>query len=162
MTIDDKLRDEKLQYDIYKEAAKVSVLSSAKNDKYDHLKDEEILPSNQRQIIKQTKFTCSRLGKPFGKNKEKWLKIKKKNKRTTKQSWEKVFRHKSKTNYLFFSKGFLNEDAKYELNKVVELEIKSREITWFIKKLIKNNKSYDFQNFKTIRSFGRKLWFINT
>ena len=78
MTIDDKLRDEKLQYDIYKEAAKVSVLSSAKNDKYDHLKDEEILPSNQRQIIKQTKFTCSRLGKPFGKNKEKWLKIKKK------------------------------------------------------------------------------------
>ena len=129
MTIDDKLRDEKLQYDIYKEAAKVSVLSSAKNDKYDHLKDEEILPSNQRQIIKQTKFTCSRLGKPFGKNKEKWLKIKKKNKRTTKQSWEKVFRHKSKTNYLLFSKGFLNEDAKYELNKVVELEIKSREIT---------------------------------
>ena len=78
MTINDKIRDEKLQYDIYKEAAKVSVLSSAKNDKYDHLKDEEILPSNQRQIIKQTKFTCSRLGKPFGKNKEKWLKIKKK------------------------------------------------------------------------------------
>ena len=71
MTINDKIRDEKLQYDIYKEAAKVSVLSSAKNDKYDHLKGEEILSSNQRQIVKQTKFTCSWLGTPFGKKQRK-------------------------------------------------------------------------------------------
>ena len=59
----------------------------------------------------------------------------KKNKGTTKQSWEKVFRYKSKTNCLFVSKGFLNEDAKCKLNKVVELKIKSREITY--KKLYK-------------------------
>ena len=33
MTIDDKIRDEKLQYDINREAAKLSALSSGKIDK---------------------------------------------------------------------------------------------------------------------------------
>ena len=51
MTIDDKIRDEKLQYDINWEAGKLSALSSGKIDKYEYLTGEEILPSNQRQII---------------------------------------------------------------------------------------------------------------
>ena len=51
MTIDDKIRDEKLQYDINREAGKLSALSSGKIDKYEYLTGEEILPSNQIQII---------------------------------------------------------------------------------------------------------------
>ena len=47
MTIDDKIRDEKLQYDINIEAAKISVLSYGKIDKYEYLLDKEMLPSNQ-------------------------------------------------------------------------------------------------------------------
>ena len=56
MTIDDKIRDEKLQYDINREAAKISALSSGKIDKYEYITDEEILLSNRRQIIEQAKF----------------------------------------------------------------------------------------------------------
>ena len=67
MTIEDQIRDEKLQYDINREAAKVSALSSGKIDKYEYLTGEEILPSNQQQIIEQAKFTYSPLGKPFEK-----------------------------------------------------------------------------------------------
>ena len=37
MTIDDKIKDKKLQYDIYREAAKISALSSGKIDKYEYL-----------------------------------------------------------------------------------------------------------------------------
>ena len=37
MTIDDKIKDEKLQYDINREAAKISALSSGKIDKYDFI-----------------------------------------------------------------------------------------------------------------------------
>ena len=37
MTIDDKIRDEKLQFDINREAAKISELSSGKIDKYEYL-----------------------------------------------------------------------------------------------------------------------------
>ena len=51
MTIEDQIKDEKLQYDINREAAKISALSSGKIDKYECLTGEEILPSNQQQII---------------------------------------------------------------------------------------------------------------
>ena len=67
MTVEDQIRDEKLQYDINKEAAKISALSSGKIHKYEYLTGEEILPSNQPQIIEQAKFTCSPLGKAFEK-----------------------------------------------------------------------------------------------
>ena len=67
MTIEDQIKDEKLQYDIKREAAKISVLSSGKIDKYEYLTGEEILPSNQQQIIEQAKFTDSPLGKAFKK-----------------------------------------------------------------------------------------------
>ena len=50
MAIDDQIKDEKMQYDINREAAKIS-----------------LLPSNQKQIIEQAKFTYSPLGKAFEK-----------------------------------------------------------------------------------------------
>ena len=40
MTIDDQVRDEKLQYDINREAAKILVLSSGKINKYEYLTSE--------------------------------------------------------------------------------------------------------------------------
>ena len=67
MTIDGQIEDRKLQYDINREAAKISALSSGKIDKYEYLTGEEILPSNQKQIIEQAKFTYSPLGKAFEK-----------------------------------------------------------------------------------------------
>ena len=65
MTIEDQIKYEKIQYDIDREAAKISVLSSGKTDKYEYLTGEEILPSTQQQIIEQAKFTYSLLGKAF-------------------------------------------------------------------------------------------------
>ena len=67
MTIEDQIKDEKLQYDINREAAKISALSSGKIDKYENLTGEEILPPNQQQIIEQAKFSYSPLGKAFEK-----------------------------------------------------------------------------------------------
>ena len=66
-TINDQIRDEKQQYDINREAAKLSALSSGKIRKYEYLTVEDILPSNQQQIIEQAKFTYSPLGKDFEK-----------------------------------------------------------------------------------------------
>ena len=67
MTINDQIRNEKLQYDINKEAAKISALLSGKIHKYEYLTGEDILPSNQHQIIEQARFTYSPLGKAFEK-----------------------------------------------------------------------------------------------
>ena len=69
MTINDEIRDEKLQCDIKREAAKTSVLSSGKIDKYEYLTGEDILPSNQQQLIEQARFIYFPLGKALEKNK---------------------------------------------------------------------------------------------
>ena len=57
IAIDDKINNEKLQYDINREGAKISALSSGKINKYEYLTGEKILPSDQSRIIKQVKFT---------------------------------------------------------------------------------------------------------
>ena len=71
MTIDDKIRDEKMQYSINREAVKISVLSSGKIDKYEYLTGEELLPADQNRVIEEAKFTYSPLGRAF----EKQMKI---------------------------------------------------------------------------------------
>ena len=63
MAINDQIRDEKIQYNINRKAAEIS----GKINKYEYLTGEEILPSNQQQIIEQARFTYSPLGKAFGK-----------------------------------------------------------------------------------------------
>ena len=67
MTIDDQIRDEKLQYDINRKAAEILALSPGKIDMYEYLTGKDIFPSNQKQIIEQAKFTYSPLGKAFEK-----------------------------------------------------------------------------------------------
>ena len=70
MTIQDQIRDEKLQYDIHREATKISTLSSGKINKYEYLTGEEILPSNLLILLWEELL----------KNKQRQLKIKGKNK----------------------------------------------------------------------------------
>ena len=70
MTINDQIRDEKLQYDVNREAAIISALLSGKIHEYEYLPGEDILPSNQQQIIEQARFTYSPLGKAFEKQTE--------------------------------------------------------------------------------------------
>ena len=59
MTIDDKVIDEKMQYDINR--AKISALSLKL------INMNNILPLDQNRIIEQAKFTFSPLGKVFEK-----------------------------------------------------------------------------------------------
>ena len=102
MTIDDKIKDEKLQYNI-REAAKTSALLWGKIDKYENLTGKEILPPDQSRVIEEAKFTYSPLGK--AKNK---LKIWK----TNKSSW----RSRNKTTWSF--KNFkIRRELKSRFNR---------------------------------------------
>ena len=68
MKIDDQSKDEKFQYDINREAPKISALLSGKIGKYEYLTGEEIILFNQNQVIEQAKqATYSPLGKAFKK-----------------------------------------------------------------------------------------------
>ena len=67
MTVNDKIKDEKLQYDINRGTAQISALSSDKIDKFEYHAGEEICSFSERKIIEQAKFTYSSLGKTFKK-----------------------------------------------------------------------------------------------
>ena len=152
MTIEDQIKDEKLQYDVNREAAKISALSSGKIDKYEYLTGEEMLPSNQQQIIQQAKFTYSPLGKAFEKQTK-----------TIEDQGEKqvdaLTALKTSNKKLPSIKDFisienLNPEIVSEIKKIEEEE----------KKVDRNKmvyeatkKIYDFRKFKTIRAFGNEI-----
>ena len=50
------IKDENLQYEINRKAAKISALSSRKIDQYEYLAGEEILSSDQSRMIEQANF----------------------------------------------------------------------------------------------------------
>ena len=115
MTINEQIRDEKLQYDINR----VSALSSGKIHKCEYLTDEDILPTNQQQILEQAKLTYFPLGKAFekqikkvedqGQKQDKALNILKSNNQLT---IEDVIPNNARN----------NDEAKKELDKIKEIE----------------------------------------
>ena len=71
MTTDVKIRNEKVQYDINRKAAKISTLLSGKIYKYEQPRGEEILLSKKKKkILEQANFTYSPLGKAFQKQRK--------------------------------------------------------------------------------------------
>ena len=152
MTIEDQIKGEKLQYDINREAAKISALSSGKLDKYEYLTGEEILPSNQQQIIQQAKLNYSPLGKAL----EKQVK-------TIKDQGEKevvaLESSKDSDKKLRSIKDFiptenLNAEIINEIKRIEEIEKNANRNKMVYKG---TNETYDFRNFKTIRAFGNEI-----
>ena len=155
MTIEDQIKDEQLQYDINREAAKISALSSGKIDKYEYLTGEEILPSNQQQIIEQAKFTYSPLGKTFEKETktiedqgEKQIEAIQDNKKQLANTQEITIKN-------IVPENILNVEAKKEIDKISEIEK-----TVDREKLVyrASECTYSFQNFRTIKTFGRDIY----
>ena len=152
MTIEDQIKDENLQYDINREAAKISALSSGKLDKCEYLTGEKILPSNQQQIIEQTKFTYSPLGKAFEKQ-TKTIEDQRKKQvdalESLKTSDKEVPSIKD-----FKPKEKLNPEIINEIKRIEEEEKKVNRNKMVYKA---TNKTYDFRKFKTIRAFGSEI-----
>ena len=59
------IKDEKLQYNINRKAAKISALWPGKIDKYGSLTGGKILPSNRSRIMKQAKLMYAPIEKAF-------------------------------------------------------------------------------------------------
>ena len=149
MTIDEKIRDEELQYDINKEAAKISALSSGKVHKYEYLTGEDILPSSNQQIIKQARFTYSPLRKAFNKQIN-----------TIKDQGEKQIEtlksiKKLSVEDVIPNNAFPTDEANEELNKIKEIEKGVDTEKLFYKS---NKNAYNFKDFQTIRTFGEDIY----
>ena len=119
MTINDQIRDEKMQYDINREADKISALSSGEILKYEYLTGEDILPSNQQQIIEQAKFTYSPLKKAF----EKQIKTTEDQGKKLVEALNTLKSNNQLTSEDVIPKNALNNDeAEKELDKIKEIE----------------------------------------
>ena len=152
MTINDQIRDEKLQYHINVEAAKISALSSGEIHKYEYPTGEAILPSNRQQIIEQARFTYSALGKAF----EKQIKTIEDQGQKQVAALNTLKSNNQLTIEDVIPKNALNNDeAKKELDKIKEIEKNvDRE------KLIYETSeyTYSFKNYKTTKTFGRDIY----
>ena len=152
MTINDQIRDEKLHYDINREAVKISALPSGKIHKYEYITGEDMLPSNQQQITEQAKFTYSPLGKAF----EKQTKTIEDQGQKQVGALNTLKSNKKLTTEDVIRKNALNNDgAKKELDKIKEIEKNvDRE------KLVyeTNEYTYSFKIFRTIKTFDRDIY----
>ena len=119
MTINDHIRGIKLQYDINREPAKISALSLGKIHKYEYLTGENILPSNQQQIIEQARFTYSPLGKAF----EKQIKtIEDQGQKQVDALNTLKSDNQLKIEDVILKNALINDEAKKELDKIKEIE----------------------------------------
>ena len=152
MTINDQIRDEKLQYDIDIKAAEISAKSSGKLQKYEYLTGEDILPSHQQQIIEQAKFTYSHLGKAFEKQTKTIKDLGKKQVNVLKVSKPE---EQTKSIEEIFPEGYDSVETKNELIKIKDYEKKVNRdnIVYYSSKEL-----FDLKIFKTIRSFRNDIY----
>ena len=133
MTINDQIRDEKLRYDVNREAAKISALSSGKIHKYEYITGEDILPSNQQQIIEQAKFTYSPLGKAFEKQIKTIEDQGKKQVDALENLKPKAIERGSNDNKPIITKEIYNKILEERMDKILEMNIRKLIIViWFI------------------------------
>ena len=149
MTIEDQIKDEKLQYDINREAAKISALSSGKIDKYEYLTGEEILLSNQQQIIQQAKFNYSPLGKALEKQRKTIEDQGEKQVDALKTSYKKIPSIKD-----FVAIDKFNPEIIAEIKTIEEIE-KNVDRDKMVYESTSRN--YHFRGFKTIHTYGNDV-----
>ena len=63
--LDDKIKANNAQYDLDREAAKISALSSGELEKCEYLTDDDL--GYKPNVVEKAKFECSTLGKVFNK-----------------------------------------------------------------------------------------------
>ena len=73
--LDDKIKANQAQYDLEREAAKISALSSKELDKYEYLTGEDL--GYEPGIVERAKFEYSPLGKTLSKGLKKYDKVNK-------------------------------------------------------------------------------------
>ena len=141
------LEIKKLQYDINREAAQISALSSGKIHKYEYLTGDDKLPSTQQQKIEQAKLTYSPLGKAF----EKQIKTIEDQGKKQVEALNTLKSNDKLTIEDVIPKNALNNDeAKKELDKIKEIEKTVGREKLFYKT---NKYTYSFKNYQTIKTF---------
>ena len=159
--LDRKIKQNESQYDLDREAAKISALSSNNLDKYELLTGEDL--GLKPSTVEQAKFEYSPLGKIFNKglseeDKKEGLLKKLKN---IEDKNEQLLKIKNKAENIKEVTGFVEESFSLEAKALIE-EIRTIQKNVDYRKLIirgGNNVTYDFSNYKTFNELFRDLYY---
>ena len=157
-----KIKQNEAQYDLDREAAKISALSSNNLDKYEYLTGEDL--GLKPSTVEKAKFEYSPLGKIFNKglsedDKKEGLLKKLKN---IEDKNEDLLKIKNKTENIKEVTNFVKEPLSLKAKALIE-EIRVIQKDVGYRKLIirgGNNVTYDFSDFKTFSELFRDLYYI--
>ena len=157
-----KIKQNEAQYDLDREAAKISALSSNNLDKYEYLTGEDL--GLKPSTVEKAKFEYSPLGKIFNKglsedDKKEGLLKKLKN---IEDKNEDLLKIKNKTENIKEVTDFVKEPLSLKAKALIE-EIRVIQKDVGYRKLIirgGNNVTYDFSDFKTFSELFRDLYYI--
>ena len=156
-----KIKQNEAQYDLDREAAKISALSSNNLGKYEYLTGEDL--GLKPSTVEKAKFEYSPLGKIFNKGlseedeKEGLLKKLK----NIEDKNEQLLKIKNKAENIKEVTGFVEESFSLEAKALIE-EIRTIQKNVDYRKLIirgGNNVTYDFSNYKTFKELFRDLYY---
>ena len=156
-----KIKQNEAQYDLDREAAKISALPSNNLDKYQYLTVEDL--GLNPSTAEKAKFEYSPLGKIFNKGlseedeKEELLKKLK----NIEDKNEQLLKIKNKAENIKEVTGFVEESFSLEAKALIE-EIRTIQKDVDYRKLIirgGNNVTYDFSNYKTFKELFRDLYY---
>ena len=145
MTIDDKIKDEKLQYDIRREVT-ISALLSGKIDKYEYITGEEILPYDQSRIIEQAKLTDSPVGKAFEKQTKLYVEQGKKQKDVITNQNKTLEALTNKDDHNSFYKKIFQKLVTFDEIKELSDEIDHNDLIYYFKNNTAAKYFNDFEN----------------
>ena len=155
-----KIKQNEAQYDLDREAAKISALSSNNLDKYEYLTGEDL--GLKPSTVEQAKFEYSPLGKIFNKglseeDKKEGLLKKLKN---IEDKNEQLLKIKNKTEIKEVT-DFVKEPLSLEAKALIK-KIRTIQKDVHYRKLIirgGNNATCDFSNYKTFKELYRDLYY---
>ena len=146
MTIDDKIKDEKLHYDIKREATKISALLSGKIDKYEYITEEEILPYDQSRIIERAKLRYSPVGKAFEKQTKLYVEQGKKQKDVIANQNKTLEALTNKDDHNSFYKKIFQKLVTFDEIKELPDEIDHNDLIYYFKNNTATKYFNDFEN----------------
>ena len=156
-----KIKQNEAQYDLDREAAKISALSSGNLDKYEYLTGEDL--NYKPSTVKQDKFDYSPLDKFFNKGLKKEENrggLLKRLKNIEEKSEEQLKTIKSKNENIKEVTDFVEKPLSLKAKALIkEIKIIRRDVDYRKLKIIGGNGvPYDFYDYKTFKELFRDLY----
>ena len=159
--LNDKIRSNQSQYDLYRQHAKISALSSGELDKYEYLTSETL--GYKPDVVQRAKFECSPLGQAFntGLNKDERQEGSLKRLKNIEEKTDKQLNENKDDQLGIKSIGYkIKQELSPKAKNLLEKLNNQEKLINYRKLNFKggNNVDSDFSNFSTLKELFTTSW----